>query len=109
MSAITTLFGGPLAQAIGWALLHLLWQGVLVAAILAAIISLFSLVLLLKVWKPANAPVATPHRHTGGNVFLAWSPYLTLVVFVLLWGRDDVKLWLNKATVIINWPRLLQK
>jgi lactate permease len=80
--------------------------GPYLAAILAAIISLFSLVLLLKVWKPANAPNATPHRHTGGNVFLAWSPYLTLVVFVLLWGLDDVKVLLDKATVVFDWPGL---
>jgi beta-lactamase regulating signal transducer with metallopeptidase domain len=40
MSAMATVFGGPLAQAIGWALLHLLWQGVLVAAILAATLAL---------------------------------------------------------------------
>ena len=31
---------GPLVQAIGWALLHLLWQGVLVAAILTATLAL---------------------------------------------------------------------
>jgi beta-lactamase regulating signal transducer with metallopeptidase domain len=31
---------GPMAQAMGWALLHLLWQGVLVAAILAATLAL---------------------------------------------------------------------
>ena len=31
---------GPLVQAIGWALLHLLWQGTLVAAILAATLAL---------------------------------------------------------------------
>ncbi|HUJ14920.1 MAG TPA: M56 family metallopeptidase [Thermoanaerobaculia bacterium] len=31
---------GPLVQAIGWALLHLLWQGTIVAAILAAALAL---------------------------------------------------------------------
>ena len=31
---------GPIVQAIGWALLHLLWQGTLVAAILAATLAL---------------------------------------------------------------------
>lgn len=31
---------GPLVQAIGWALLHLLWQGAIVAAILAAALAL---------------------------------------------------------------------
>jgi beta-lactamase regulating signal transducer with metallopeptidase domain len=42
MNAISSLLGTPLAQAIGWALLHLLWQGVLVAAILAATLALLS-------------------------------------------------------------------
>src|SRR5438045_1383461 len=40
MSALGTLLSGPLARAIGWALVHLLWQGVLVAAILAAALAL---------------------------------------------------------------------
>src|SRR5437762_10815998 len=38
-----TMLSGPLysvVQAIGWALLHLLWQGVLVAGILAATLAL---------------------------------------------------------------------
>src|SRR5689334_8969074 len=39
---MSTLFSGPLAHAIGWALVHLLWQGVLVAAILAAALALMS-------------------------------------------------------------------
>lgn len=34
------LLTGPLAQAIGWALLHLLWQATLVAGILAAVLAL---------------------------------------------------------------------
>jgi beta-lactamase regulating signal transducer with metallopeptidase domain len=42
MNGISTLLGTPLAQAIGWALVHLLWQGVLVAAILAATLALLS-------------------------------------------------------------------
>ena len=36
------LLTGPMAQAIGWALLHLLWQGTIVAAILAAVLALMS-------------------------------------------------------------------
>src|SRR5688500_1620647 len=39
MNAIE-LLTGPLAQAIGWALLHLLWQATVVAAILAAVLAL---------------------------------------------------------------------
>ena len=43
MTSIESLLTGPLGQAIGWALLHLLWQGVLVAAILAATLALMTL------------------------------------------------------------------
>jgi len=42
MNGISALLGSTIAQAIGWALLHLLWQGVLVAAILAATLALLS-------------------------------------------------------------------
>src|SRR6202022_3236140 len=40
MTRIEMVFAGPLGKAIGWALVHLLWQGVLVAAILAAALAL---------------------------------------------------------------------
>jgi beta-lactamase regulating signal transducer with metallopeptidase domain len=40
MSAIEAILGGPLAQAIGWALVHLVWQGVVVAGILGALLAL---------------------------------------------------------------------
>src|SRR6516225_7336595 len=52
------------------------------------------MVFVLKLWKPKNivrlegdhpASIAT-HKHTAGQLFLAWSPYLLLVIFVLLWG-----------------------
>jgi beta-lactamase regulating signal transducer with metallopeptidase domain len=42
MNGIGTLLGSSIGQAIGWALLHLLWQGLLVAAILAATLALLS-------------------------------------------------------------------
>lgn len=76
------------------------------AAILGAIVALCALFILLKIWKPKNTADATPHRHTGGNVLLAWSPYLTLVVFVLLWGVADVKDVLDRVTLVFDWPAL---
>ena len=36
------LLTGPLAQALGWALLHLVWQAVIVAGILAAVLALMT-------------------------------------------------------------------
>ena len=40
MSAMNAMLGSPLAQAIGWALVHLVWQGAIVAGILAATLAL---------------------------------------------------------------------
>src|SRR6185437_13349067 len=59
--------------------------------ILGSLTAILATVALLKVWKPADAKRAVPHRHTRGNVMLAWAPYGLLVVFVLLWGTPAVK------------------
>jgi hypothetical protein len=42
MNGISILLGSSVFQAIGWALVHLLWQGLLVAAILAATLALLA-------------------------------------------------------------------
>ena len=34
---------------------------------------------------------STPIRHSGGAIFMAWVPYLLLVVFVLVWGEREIK------------------
>jgi lactate permease len=80
--------------------------GPYLSALLGAIVSLIALVLLLRFWEPAESVAATPHRHTHGNVLMAWLPYGMLVIFVLLWGVDSVKAMLDKATVIFDWPGL---
>jgi beta-lactamase regulating signal transducer with metallopeptidase domain len=36
------LFGGPIAQAIGWSLLHLVWEATIAAGILAAVLALMA-------------------------------------------------------------------
>jgi lactate permease len=61
-------------------------------------------VAVLKLWKPANimrldgdtAASATLKKHSGGEVFMAWMPYLLLVVFVLIWGEPDIKPAINR-------------
>ncbi len=62
--------------------------------ILSALASISAMVLLMKVWKPAETfrlpndePIALNRpRHGAGAVFMAWLPYILLVVFVLSWG-----------------------
>ncbi len=82
------------------------YMGPYLAAIIGALVALLALVVLLKVWHPAGVLRPGPHRHTRGNVLLAWAPYGCLVVFVLLWGVDAVKAWLNHGTFVFAWPGL---
>src|SRR5215471_8466497 len=57
--------------------------------------------LLLFVGRPAGR-----HHHSGKEIALAWTPYALLVIFVLLWGIEPVKTWLNSYNILINWPGL---
>lgn len=81
--------------------------------IIGAIASLGVLVALLNFWSPKDTfhhegetSHRTVKRHPGKEVFMAWAPYGLLVIFVLLWGQDDIKKWLNQATIPIQWPGL---
>jgi lactate permease len=64
------------------------------------------MVLVLKVWKPRTImrlegdqpATAAIHRHTPGELFVAWLPYMLLVAFVLVWGDADIKLAINRWT-----------
>ena len=75
--------------------------------ILGAIVAMITLVALLQVWKPADAPdTALKHGHSGGQVLRAWMPYLFLVMFVLVWGYAPTKAILDKFTIAFGWPGL---
>ena len=76
------------------------------AGIGSAIVAMCALLLLLRFWTPAGDEKRTASRHTPGEVFLAWSPYLLLVVFVLTWGFPSSKAILDKATHTFLWPGL---
>ncbi len=67
--------------------------------ILSSLTCIIVMVLVLKLWKPksilrleGDKPVSvTMTRHAPGEVFIAWMPYLLLVVFVLAWGEPSIK------------------
>jgi lactate permease len=71
--------------------------------ILSSLTCIIVMVAVLKLWKPKNVmrlegdkPASlTMNRHSGGELFMAWSPYLLLVVFVLLWGEREIKPYIN--------------
>jgi lactate permease len=82
--------------------------------ILSALASISAMVLLMKVWKPAQTfrlpndePIAQNRpRHGAGAVFMAWLPYLLLVAFVLSWGYVPIKAVLDGVTTRIPVPGL---
>jgi len=75
--------------------------------ILASIAAILSLVALLRVWKPHDDLSARGESSIAtGTLLRAWSPYILLVIFVLLWGVTPIKAILDKATLIFSWPGL---
>ncbi len=75
--------------------------------ILSSLTCIVVMVLVLKFWKPKNLltrlegdrpPSLTMRTHTPGEVFMAWMPYLLLVIFVLVWGDATVKIAINRWT-----------
>jgi lactate permease len=80
--------------------------------VIAAIVSMASLVMFLKVWKPkeiwrstslkghesdggASIAPTIPTVHPRADVIRAWMPWCILTVFVFIWGLPDVKNYLN--------------
>jgi lactate permease len=44
-------------------------------------------------------------KHSGSQILLAWTPYLLLVFFVLLWAKP-LQTDLNKYNILVQWPGL---
>ena len=80
--------------------------------IIAAIISMISLVMFLRVWQPKKvwtsasirgkdvsaSEVKPPQpvvQHSRSALIAAWTPWIILSIFVFIWGLPSVKTWLN--------------
>ncbi|MDX1982359.1 MAG: L-lactate permease [Bryobacteraceae bacterium] len=80
--------------------------------IVSSLTAIVLMVILIKVWKPSNTFELEgstrgdlPKKHSFGEVILAWSPYLLLVFFVLVWGEN--KAAIDKvASISFTWPGL---
>ena len=72
--------------------------------IMSSLTCIIVMVAVLKLWKPktimrleGDKPVSiTLAKHSGGEIFMAWVPYLLLVVFVLMWGEPEIKPMINR-------------
>jgi L-lactate transport len=110
-SALRAVFPASLVCGISFAATQYLvstYIGPYLTDILASLVSIISLLALLSFWRPAGTgeAVQLPPKASRGIVLRAWSPYLLLVVFVLLWGYAPFKALLDKATLVFEWPGL---
>jgi lactate permease len=74
--------------------------------ILSSLACIGVMVVFLKLWKPkeimrleGDRPVtASMAKHSGGQIFMAWLPYMLLVVAVLTLGEPKIKASVNQWT-----------
>jgi len=72
--------------------------------ILSSLSCIIAMILVLKFWTPPTImrlegdkeATLAPKKHPGREVFVAWLPYLLLVVFVLTWGEVSIKAVLDR-------------
>ncbi|WP_339062660.1 lactate permease LctP family transporter [Tepidibacillus marianensis] len=89
--------------------------------ITAALLSLLTTSLFLKVWKPKNIfrfendkvnpediKPTSNERYSGPQIIKAWSPFILLTFFVILWGIPTVQAILSKTNINFNIPGLHQ-
>ncbi len=94
------------------------FHGPWVVDIAGALVSMLSLVLLLKVWQPkttwtfehdAAAAPAAAVSHSPREKAIAWMPWILLSMFVFCWGLQSVKAALNGiSTLAVPIPELHQ-
>lgn len=95
------------------------YVGVELPAILSSFVSMGSLVIFLKFWKPAevwrfpnDSDIAkdTAIQYTSGQIVKAWSPFVILMAIMGIWGIPAFKSWVLKDLQwfvnIPSWPGL---
>jgi lactate permease len=75
-------------------------MGPMLPDVIASIASIFSVLLVLKFWKPKTvwrfndetiSGQNHPVHHTASTIFRAWAPFILLTVMVLFWGLQPVR------------------
>jgi L-lactate transport len=82
--------------------------------ILASLAAMAGLIVLFKFWQPSDGFVLVgehqaqeiPGKHGFALTLRAWSPYLFLVAFVLVWGYPKTKALLETTSLAFDWPGL---
>jgi lactate permease len=84
--------------------------------IMGGMITLVALAVFFRFWKPKSIwryageadAVVPAHKHSALQVLHAWSPFLLLSAFVVLWGMPPVKRVLDRTSVRFEMPGLHQ-
>lgn len=107
---------GLVAAGASFAAIQFVWSNYVdsvLVAVAAGLGTLLVLALFLRVWQPASVwrypgdqPVSAAARHSVGELLRAWSPFLLLVAFVVVWGLPPVKRVLDLATWQVPVPGL---
>jgi lactate permease len=88
------------------------YHGPWLVDIISAVVSLLSLIVLLRFWQPRASwqfadeePIAVSHPSRRDSI-VAWMPWVLLCVFVFIWGLPDVKQGLDRIgtwRVPVQW------
>ncbi len=92
-------------------------HGPWLVTIIGSLVSIASLVLFLRVWKPKTifrfesdpdaASVKSKHSYTRQQTLQAWLPWVVLSVMIFLWGLPAIKGWMDGfSTIKIPVPYL---
>jgi lactate permease len=85
-------------------------HGPWLVTIIGSLISIGSLVLFLRTWKPKNVyrfetdpeivGVKESNKYTSQQTLQAWLPWLVLSVMIFIWGLPPVKAWMDTFSTI---------
>ncbi len=87
------------------------YHGPWLVDIIAALVSIGSLVILLRFWRPPttwrfdhdDATGSQTMTHSRAVVLRAWMPWVVLSILVFIWGLPSFKAWLDSLS-IGRWP-----
>jgi len=111
---------GLLAGGCGFAAILFLWSNYMDAALVDIMVGMGTVLLLAvffrlwqprRIWRYPEDPPPDPNRarrHTGRAIVHAWSPFLLLSLFVVLWGLPGIKPALDSVTLRMPVPGLHQ-
>jgi len=111
------IFPALLATSIAYAIPQILvsnFHGPWLVNVAAGIVSMITLILFLRFWKPKHiwrfdhdGATSEPMPHTSREVWRAWRPWVILSLFVFIWGLPQVISWLDRfSTLKIAVPGL---